>query len=479
MAVTLDSSRPPRVFRGIRRRLAGVLHDAMPHGLFARSLIIIIMPVIILQALIVFVFTERHWYEVTTELTQTLVGDVAGVVDLIQNYPHDPDYGDVIKLAGQRLGLNIAILPRQPLPAATPPPLFEPLDGLISKQLGRQLSEAFWVDTVSRPDLIEIRVQLDDGDVLRVLAPRSQAYISSSLTLIAAMVATSIVLLAVAIVFLLNQIRPILTLTAAVDDFGKGRPVPDFSPRGAREVRQAAIAFQDMRRRVERMIEQRTAMLAGVSHDLRTVLTRMRLELAILDSTTDVDDLADDVDAMNKMLEGYLAFARGETGEKAAVTDIRDLLEEVAEERRVIGGDVTARFSGDPHVRVRPQGFKRCVENLVANAARHGSTIEVTGCHADGHLHRHRRRRRSRHSARRTRGGVQAVLSPRRGAQSRRERHRPRPADRPRHRPLARRGHHPRGESAGRAARHRDRAGLRAAPLVSRSAPTGWRTGPA
>jgi two-component system osmolarity sensor histidine kinase EnvZ len=386
MAVTIDTAAPATGIRSLYRRVVAGLHDAMPRGLFARALIIIIMPVITLQALIVFVFTERHWWEVTTQLTQTLVGDVAAVVDMIEVYPHDATYSDVVRIAQQHMGLDVAVVHDGPLPAKPAQSYVEPLNGLIGKQITKQIGKPFLIDSVASSDLIEIRIQLDDGDTLRIFAPRSQAYISSSLALIAAMVATSIVLLAVAILFLRNQIQPILTLTNAVDNFGKGRAVPDFPARGAREVRQAAIAFHDMRRRVERMIEQRTAMLAGVSHDLRTVLTRMRLQLAIIEETTDVDDLSGDVDAMNRMLEGYLAFARGDSGENAAVTDIGDLLEEIAEERRMVGGGVTASFSGDPWVRVRPQGFKRCVENLVANAARHGATVEVIGRHAEGHL---------------------------------------------------------------------------------------------
>jgi two-component system osmolarity sensor histidine kinase EnvZ len=386
MATILDDVQPVGALRGFWRRIVRLMHDSMPTGLFARAMLIIIMPVVTLQALIVFAFSERHWWEVTTKLSQGLVGDIAAVVDIVGTRPPGGDYADVIKMARDRMGLNVAILPDATLPAAAPKPFFEPLDGLISNQISKQIGKPFFIDTVGRSNLIEIRIKLDDSRVLRVFAPRSEAYISSSYTLIAAMVATSIVLLAVAILFLRNQIQPILTLTAAVDNFGKGRPVPDFPPRGAREVRQAAIAFNDMRRRVERMIEQRTAMLAGVSHDLRTVLTRMRLQLAILEEATDVDDLSGDVDDMNKMLEGYLAFARGDAGENAAVTDVGELLDEIAEERRMVGGDVTAAFTGDPMVRLRPQGFKRCVENLVANAARHASSVEVSGRHADGHL---------------------------------------------------------------------------------------------
>jgi two-component system osmolarity sensor histidine kinase EnvZ len=183
-----------------------------------------------------------------------------------------------------------------------------------------------------------------------------------------------------------NQIRPILRLTAAVDDFGKGRAVADFQPRGAREVRQATVAFHQMRRRVERQIDQRTAMLAGVSHDLRTILTRLRLQLAFIEDSADVDALKNDIDDMNRMLEGYLAFARGESDEETVPTDIALLLDELAQAARISGHATEVSFSGDPNVSVRPRSFKRCLANLVGNAGRHGRHVAVTGIHADGLL---------------------------------------------------------------------------------------------
>ena len=192
-----------------------------------------------------------------------------------------PNYAEITRIATQRLGLNIAVLPPEPLPPAGPKPFFSLLDRTLSREITKQIGKPFWIDTVGRSNLVEIRIQLDNH-VLRVFARRSQTYASNSLIFISWMVGTSLVLLAIAIIFLRNQIRPILRLAAAVDDFGKGRPVPNFSPRGAREVRQATVAFHEMRGRVERQIEQRTAMLAGVSHDLRTILTRFRLQLALL-----------------------------------------------------------------------------------------------------------------------------------------------------------------------------------------------------
>ena len=151
-------------------------------------------------------------------------------------------------------------------------------------------------------------------------------------------------------------------------------------------MRQATVAFHEMRERVERQIEQRTAMLAGVSHDLRTVLTRFRLQLALIEETADVEALKNDVDDMNRMLEGYLAFARGDSGEDAVPTDIAGLLRDIGQESRVTGHDTETSFTGDPSVRVRPQSFKRCIVNLVNNAGRHGDHVVVFGRHADGHL---------------------------------------------------------------------------------------------
>ena len=162
-----------------------------------------------------------------------------------------------------------------------------------------------------------------------MFARRNAAYASNSHIFLLWMVGTSVVLLAVAILFLRNQIRPILALADAAESFGKGREVPDFRPRGAREVRRAAHAFIEMKRRVERTMEQRTAMLAGVSHDLRTLLTRFKLELVLLDDGPEVAALKKDVDEMARMIEAYLAFARGDTGEHSAPTDMADFLEEL------------------------------------------------------------------------------------------------------------------------------------------------------
>jgi two-component system osmolarity sensor histidine kinase EnvZ len=394
MAATADepdaAEAPPGKVRALWRRFARTLGEAMPKGLFARALIIIIAPVVLLQSLVVFVFMERTWQETTQRLSEATVGEIAALVDLIEAAPQGSgasnDFGAITRIAATRFGLNAAVLPPEPLPPPGPKPFFSPLDRVLSQEITREIGRPFWIDTVGRSNLIEIRIQLTHA-VLRVFAPRSQTYAANALIFISAMVATSVVLLAIAIVFLRNQIKPILTLTAAVDDFGKGRAVADFAPRGAREVRQATIAFHQMRERVERQMDQRTAMLSGVSHDLRTILTRLRLQLALLEGPAeDVAALRADVDDMDRMLEGYLAFARGDSGEAAVATDIAAMLDSLAEAARISGYDAIASFSGEPLVKVRPQSFKRCIGNLVNNAGRHADHVVVVGTHAAGEL---------------------------------------------------------------------------------------------
>src|SRR3981189_2601172 len=193
------------------------------------------------------------------------------------------------------------------------------------------------------------------------------------------MVRPSSFLLIVSLLSLRNQIKPILRLADAAESFGKGREAPDFHPRGAREVRRAAQAFLEMKARIERSIEQRTAMLAGVSHDLRTLLTRFKLELALIGDSPEVDGMRKDVDEMSGMLEAYLAFARGDSGEHAQPTDMALALEELRSDAERHGHAATVAFHGLPVVAVKPASFKRCLANLLSNAARHANAISITG----------------------------------------------------------------------------------------------------
>ena len=360
------------------RRISRWLNSVMPKGLYARALLIIIAPMVILQSVVAFVFMERHWNVVTQRLSASVVQDIAALIDIYRGYPQDADQAQIRRIAQDRLGLVVDFLPLADMPPPGPKPFFSLLDQALSDQLRKQIGRPYWIDTVGKSALLEIRVQLDNT-VMRVFARRSAAYVSNSEIFLLWMVGTSTVLLAVAIVFLRNQIKPILRLADAAESFGKGREVPNFRPRGAREVRRAAAAFIEMKTRIERAMEQRTAMLAGVSHDLRTVLTRFKLELALIEDSPEVDAMKKDVDEMARMLEAYLAFARGDSGEAAAPTDMAEFLEELRLDAERHGHKTSVIFHGPPIVTVRSAAFKRCLANLVSNAARHAPSIAIAG----------------------------------------------------------------------------------------------------
>ncbi|WP_137932479.1 ATP-binding protein [Mesorhizobium comanense] len=384
------SARATRTLKAVPRvwnRFWRLVSLYMPKRLYARSLIIVIAPMILLQSVVAFVFMERHWATVTQRLSQATVRDIAAIIDLIETYPHDADYANIIRIAQDRMQLKVDLLPPDPLPPPGPKPFFSILDDVLSAEITRQINRPFWIDTVGNSNIVEVRVQLENK-VLRVFVRRSQAYASNTHIFLIWMVGTSLVLLMIAIPFLRNQIRPILTLAEAAESFGKGRPAPrDFRPRGAEEVRRAGFAFIQMRERIERQIEQRTAMLTGVSHDLRTILTRFKLQLALAGGKAETKAaLNQDIDDMQSMLEGYLAFARGEASEDAGRFDLEAYFQKLGDEATLRKCKLSTTLSGDPTVHVRPNAFARLLSNVIGNAFRYANTVKVTANHGRGSL---------------------------------------------------------------------------------------------
>ncbi|MBN9246951.1 ATP-binding protein [Hyphomicrobium sp.] len=353
--------------------------EMLPKGLYARALLIIITPIVVLEGVIAFAFMERHWQAVTRRLSEATARDIAALIEVYEDLPKADGAQKIIDLARERLSLQMEVLPNGDLPPPGPKPFFRLLDRALSNELRKHVQLPFWINTVGDQN-VEIRVKLDDA-ILRFVATRSQTYASNSHIFLLWMVGSSVILLTVAILFLRNQIRPILRLADAADAFGKGRGIPeDFRPRGAREVRQAALAFLQMRDRIKQHVEQRTTMLAGVSHDLRTVLTRFKLELALLDDTPETRALSGDVDEMQHMLEDYLAFAKGDGGEEAKPTNLKELLEEIVDDASIYACTIDLKIrksKGDIVLPLKRQALKRAIMNLVTNAARFGDRIII------------------------------------------------------------------------------------------------------
>lgn len=364
----------PRILRLTVKRL-------LPRGLLARSLLIIVVPLVLLQVVSGVIFYDRHWSNVSRHRATALAGDISMVLELINENPVSNNQSELFELARRTLDLFLEYDAEKILPNTH----FEPTGNLevtLSRSLHEIVRRPFVIDTRSRRDRVLIGVQLPSG-VLTVSANEERLISSTTKIFIFWMIGTSLILFAVATLFMRNQVSPIRRLATAAENFGKGRDTPNFKPSGATEVRQAASAFMAMRNRLERQIQQRTDMLSGVSHDLRTPLTRMKLQLAMLNTNTEIDELNSDVAAMESMIEGYLNFARGEGTEEREVIDAGALLEEVAHNARRNGAHITLHIDEPVELPLARAAMRRCLTNLADNAARHAEKIKM-GLHRNG-----------------------------------------------------------------------------------------------
>lgn len=362
--------RPPRV-------LARWLKRQVPKTLFGRSLLIIVLPVAIMQIAVTYVFFDAHWQTVTSRLSEGLAGDVAWAVESYDENSSPAAFARLAQRAEDSMSLSIAVQRGRELPSNPRHAFFAPVDRAMRQALSERLDAPFWFDTTRYPAYVDIRVKVKDG-VMRVLAPRDRAFATQGHIFVLWMTVATVLLTAVAIMFIRNQVRAIERLANAAEAFGKGEDIGAFKPHGAKEVRRAAAAFLAMRARIQRHIDQRTTLLASVSHDLRTPLTRLKLELALAEPSRRNADMKRDLAEMEHMIDEYLAFARGEGGEAIEVVGLAALLEEVSEGARRAGAVVSVAADGDLTVSVRANALKRALSNLIMNAAVHAEAVQVS-----------------------------------------------------------------------------------------------------
>jgi two-component system osmolarity sensor histidine kinase EnvZ len=357
----------------------------LPRTLLGRSILIIVVPLILLQVVTTFIFFNRHWETVSLLLSRNFSGNISTVIDTLHRFPDVKDRDWIFLISPGNMGLELsfdegAILPDEKVKKSE-----NPIEEMLVRGMNERVSRPFRIDSENFGDKVQVRIQLPEG-VLSVLGKRKLLFSSTTYILILWMVAASLVLIVVATIFMRNQVRPIRRLAAAADNFGKGRDVSHFKPEGAAEVRRAAAAFKLMQGRIQRQISQRTEMLAGVSHDLGTVLTRMKLELAMLGDSPEVMALAADVTEMEHMIEGYLAFARSEGAENAVSVEVDRLLAEVADNARRNGAQIEFETHTGMTIALRPNAFRRCLGNLLGNAARHAERICLAAQRRDRYL---------------------------------------------------------------------------------------------
>ena len=366
----------------------GWFRHLMPRGMFGRSLLIIVMPVVLLLAGITYLLLGRQWETVTQRISRGVAAQIVLFVQSYESYGPQQFAREAAKLRDNSFGLTPTVKPGEKIPD-TESPAYDVLKQVFVDSLGGQLHKRVWIDSDSDDDQIEIRVQLE-GAVMHIMADRKRVISTNSHIWVLWTTGAALILLSGAIVILRNQIRPIERLADAAEAFGKGRDVPDFRPAGATEVRRAGLAFLDMRERISRFVQQRTEMLAGVSHDLRTPLTRMKLELAMMKGNdASIQALKNDLEEMEHMLEEYLAFARGQAGEGPAEIDLAQLCREIAagaqrkSDAKAPQKKVDVSIDGSLLVAVRPNAMRRCVTNLLENALRYGNTAKLTAAMHD------------------------------------------------------------------------------------------------
>ena len=316
-------------------------------------------------------------------MARSLAGDISALIELLHQ-DHSPQGITAIReLAANNMGLVVSLEKNKILANVPEKKTVSIVDKMFVRSLKQSVQRPFKIDNKSLDNHLIVSIQLQEG-VFEVILNRKRLFSSTTYIFVLWMVGTSMILFGVATIFMRNQVKPIRRLAAAADELGKGRDAPNLKPEGAREIRQASAAFIAMRDRIQRQITQRTDMLAGVSHDLRTPLTRMKLQLEMVKDSSDTAALKDDVAEMEHMVEGYLAFARGEGFETPKPTNIAHILGDVVVSAKRRGTEVDFHTDGQFVVRIRQNAFKRCINNLLDNADRHATHVSIrTGKRGD------------------------------------------------------------------------------------------------
>lgn len=346
------------------------IKDYLPKSMFGRSLLILMAPLLLVETISAYVFFDNHWENVTKALANNIAGEVATITAL---YNAIPDEAHFFKsLAGTHLKLRTHFIPDKSLETSVSEDLKE---SVLNNALNRLIFTPYTFSIT--PKEIIITTEVENG-LLQFTTPRKRLHSKTFFLFIMWVAGTSALFLCVAAVFMHNQVKPLRRLAIATDRFGKGRSFPYFKPEGSTEIRKVAHAFLNMKERLHRQLTQKTEMLAGVSHDLRTPLTRMRLQLAMMPLSSETEGLQKDVEEMSQMLEGYLTFARGEGLEETCETDINELIVDAIEGR--VQPEKVVHYVPQtlPLLSVKPQALKRCLMNLINNAVRYGNEVWVS-----------------------------------------------------------------------------------------------------
>jgi len=365
------------IFGKLRLKFKRFMRDSvLPKGLWARSFLMIVMPVVLLQLVVAILFYEQHWKIISNRMASGIAGDISYVLSLMDKNPKS-EWQDIFNDAQRNLKIGFFMLDKDKMPASVNVISDEIAVEELNRVVAKTLPYNFIITEGAQSKTVKVYLQMPEG-VLEIVVPMKRFFSSTAYVFPAWMFGSAVLLFGIAWLFMRIQVRSIRRLSKAADSFGKGQDIPNFKPEGASEVRQAAVAFINMRDRIKRQLNERTTMLAGVSHDLRTPLTRMKLQLAMMKKSEEIELLRSDVKDMEVMLEGYLSFARGEGKEAFQKVEVSALVKELVKKMRRGSAKIDLHIEQPMEMMVRPNDFSRAVANVLSNATRYAPQAAVS-----------------------------------------------------------------------------------------------------
>tara|TARA_B100001123_G_scaffold126125_1_gene146965 strand:+ start:137 stop:1456 length:1320 start_codon:yes stop_codon:yes gene_type:complete len=353
--------------------LNNIIKNILPKRLFYRSLIIVATPMILLQMIITIVFFDSLWIKANKGMTRSLVSEIQTLYDIYIG-PDIDQKQEIIDLYNLNFDFVIVYKENEIFPKRLEERWYSPMDRSLRRELKSIFGTSYWFDTTSFKDVVELRIKYQNG-FLQIFFPKNKIAPSSARIFALWITLPGLLLIMIAIVFLKNQTRPIVNLARAAEKFGKGEFIKEFRPSGAREIRQAAYEFDKMRKRITIHLNQRSEMLSGISHDLRTPLTRLKLQLAMLKQQDLAKKMSDDIEEMEKMLNEYLEFAKYQKNEETETINLNDLIKDVT--KKYENKKINVSVEENLKINVRPNSIKRCLTNLTDNGFSYGKKVEI------------------------------------------------------------------------------------------------------
>ena len=354
--------------------LNNFIKKILPKGLFYRSLIIVATPIILLQIIITVVFFDSLWIKANKGMTRSLVGEIRTLYDVYKN-PSMEQKETIMDLYNENFDFIVTLKTGELFPQTFEERWYSPMD----RSLRRELKSAFegsgyWFDTTTYKKLVEVKIKYKDG-FLQIFFPKDKIAPSSARIFALWITLPGLLLIMIAIIFLKNQTRPIANLAKAAERFGKGEFIKGFKPSGAKEIRQAAYEFDKMRKRITIHLNQRSEMLSGISHDLRTPLTRLKLQLALLKQQDLAKKMGDDIEEMEKMLNEYLEFSRHQKNEETEIVNLNNMIKDLV--AKYENKKIDIFVEENLKINIRPNSIKRCLSNLLDNGLSYGKKIQI------------------------------------------------------------------------------------------------------